>query len=198
MADSSIIPKFEFDLSGKGNEPVLPVRDDMVPWIGTVEAWKQYTNEYVYEADKLMRDWLRLMNKNRSWSRNYKLRKYTFSQLFEILMGEPYNQKKHRKWVIPLTRIMAYYSTKIQDSYWDKSKGRMRSKNYYTISGARVKKPAYSLRLRLEEFSEQGIIPDATNMKLPKDDLKCGQARKTETRRTHERKSEEWKQRQKN
>ena len=56
MADSSIIPKFEFDLSGNGNEPVLPVRDDMVPWIGTAEAWKQYTNEYVYKADKLMRD----------------------------------------------------------------------------------------------------------------------------------------------
>ena len=196
--DSSIIPKFEFDLTGKSEKPKLPERTQMVPWITTATAWKQFTNDYVYKADSLMRDWLRIMNKDTKWSSNYKLRRYTFSQMFEILMGEPYDYKEHSPWVIPLSRIMAYYSTKIQDGYWDSKKGKMKSKTYYTISGARVKKPAYSLRLRLEEFSEQGVIPDVYNMKLPKDDLKKGQARRTETRRTTEKRREEWKKRQKN
>lgn len=195
--DSSTIREFEFDLTGHGEKPVLPVTTEFSPWITTAKAWKQYTNEYVYQADKLMRDWLRIMNKNSKWSRNYKLRRYTFSQLFEILMGEPYEQKKHSKWVIPLTRIMAYYSTKIQDGFWDRDRGHMRSKTYYTISGARIKKPAYSLRLRLEEFSEQGIIPNVYNMELPKDDLKKGQARRTETQKTIEKRRERWRQLQK-
>lgn len=194
--DSSTIREFEFDLTGHGEKPVLPVRTELTPWITTSKAWRQYTNDYVYNADKLMRDWIRIMNRNSKWARNYKLRRYTFSQLFEILMGEPYDQKKHSKWVIPLSRVMAYYSTKIQEGYWDRSKGRMRSKTYYTISGARIKKPAYSLRLRLEEFSEQGIIPNVYNMELPKDDLKKGGARRTETRRSTERRREAWKQRQ--
>lgn len=191
--DSSTIPEIRFDLVGGGGKPSLPDRVEMVPWITEAVAWKQYTNDYVYKSDSLMRDWLRIMNKDSRWSRNYRLRRYTFSQMFEILMGEPYDQKKHSKWVIPLTRVMAYYSTKIQEGYWDQSKGRMRSKTYYTISGARIKKPAYSLRLRLEEFSESGVIPDVYNMALPKDDLKKGQARRTETRRTIEKRREKWK-----
>lgn len=196
--DSSTIPEFEFDLTGHGEKPVLPAMTQEIPWITTSKAWKQYTNDYVYRADKLMRDWLRIMNKDSKWYRNYKLRRYTFSQMFEILMGEPYDQKKHKAWVLPLSRIMAYYSTKISEAYWDRVKGKTRSKTCYTISGARIKKPAYSLRLRLEEFSQQGIIPDVYNMQLPKDDLKAGQARRTETRRTKEKRQEAWKQRQKN
>lgn len=196
--DSSTIPKFEFNLTGHDDPPALPNHIEMAPWITEAKAWKQYTNETVYKVDKLMRDWLRLMCKDGKWYRNYRLRRYTFSQMFEILFGEPYDQKKHSSIVIPMTRIMAYYSSKIQEGYWDREKGRMRSKTYYTIAGQRLKKPAYSLRLRLEEYSEQGIIPDKFNMALPKDDLKKGQARRTETKRTMEKRREQWRERQKN
>ena len=195
---SSTIPSFEFDLTGRSETRVLPVTTEIVPWVTTSKAWKQYTNDYVYNADKLMRDWLRVMNKNGKWYRNYKLRQYPFSHLFEILMGEPYDQKKHSKWVLPMVRVFAYYSTKIDDHYWDRKRQKTVSNALYTISGQRIKQPAYSLRLRLEEFSEQGIIPTPTNMKLPKDDLKKGEARRTETRNNKKRRQEEWKRRQKN
>ena len=196
MQDSSTIREFEFDLLHP-DVKVVPITSEITPWIATAKAWKQYTNDYVYNSDKLMRDWLRVMNKNEKWYRNYRMRRYTFSDMFEILMGEPYVQKKHGKWINPLSRVMAYYSTKIQNSYWDSDAKRMRNKTCYTISGQRIKQPAYSLRLRLEEFSDQGIIPNAYNMQLPKDDLKPGQARRTETRRTIEKRQEEWKRRQK-
>jgi hypothetical protein len=102
--------------------------------------------------------------------------------MFEQLYGRKASQKNKGDItrLRRLTKVLAYYSTKIQKA------GMIRGKNYtktvYTLSLKLYKKrPPYSLRLRLQWLTDQGIMPTWHNMQLPKDDLKPGHARNPKT-----------------
>ena len=166
-----------FDLSGTPAKPTLANDGELVSLLGENDRWMQYNNELVYQLDCLVRDWIAVNSKHAKWVQNYRKRRYTMSMIYEQIFGKPYDNDM--KVAMNLSKILAYYSSKIQKGAW--LQGKMRSKTVYTISPRRLKKPPYSLRLRLEWFAEQGIIPTYTNMCLPKDSLKPGHARNKKT-----------------
>ena len=157
------------------------------------KAWEQYTNPFIYEFDKLLRTWIKDMSANSKWFGSYMMRRYTMSMIYENLYGRPYDQSLDGKNVNAASRILAYYSSRIQKG--GSIYGKKYSKNIYTISPRRLKYPAYSLKLRLELMSEEGIVPDNRNMALPKDNLEAGHARRSRTEANMERRRREAKDR---
>lgn len=167
---------------------------EMIPYISTPDRWEQYTDKFVYEADKAIRAWIEKMMENRSWTvgpgRN---RRYMLSMIYEQAFGKPWSDDCN-KYAMRLARIASYYSSKIQKG--GSLNGRLRSKTIYTISPKRFRKnPPYSLKLRLEWFADQGILPDNRNMALPKDDLKPGHARNPRTDANMEKRRQQAKER---
>ena len=160
-----------------------------VPYLADPEAWEQYSDPVVYEIDVLMRKWIAKASEDNEWKRSYRKRRYKLSMIYEQLYGRPYDQKRDAKMLHRLTKVVAYYSTRIQNS--GSINGKTTSKKIYTIGPGRLKKPPYSLKLRLEWLNEQGIMPDKYNMKLPKDDLKAGHARNPKTDANMERRRED-------
>lgn len=163
---------------------------DAVPYINTDEAWNQYTDEALYDLDKRMRSWMEKMSENKTWVRSAKSRRYTYKQLFEVLYQRPYTNKD-AKYTGRFSKVFAYYSSRIQNAYWSKEKGRAVAKKNYTIAPGRLKKPPYSLRLRMEWLSEQGRLPNHSNMQLPSDNLTAGHARNPRTEANMRKRSEE-------
>lgn len=176
MVDSGA--NWEFHLDG-GPKPKIKEVPKMMPWIGTSEAWEQYSDDRVYHADKLVRAWIAEMKRNSKWVRTAKLRRYRFSDLFHLVTGEEYDASKHSKTVHIYTRIFSYYSSRIQRG--GSINGKSKNKTIYCISPKRLEKCPYSLKLRLEWFAERGEIPTSANMALPKDDLRIGHARNPRT-----------------
>ena len=119
------------------------------------------------------------MSKNSTWKQSKNRRRYTMSMVFEQIYGRKYDRYQDCRITNQFAKVLAYYSSKIQKS------GSIMNKNYsktiYTISPKRIKKPPYSLKLRVEWLAEQGLIPNGNNMQLPKDDLKPGHARNPRT-----------------
>lgn len=196
MAESYFIP--EGGISLDDDKEIMEMRGndlsgEAIPYITTSEAWEQYSNATIYEADKRIREWIGTMTKNREWTKSCKHRRYTFSMLFEILFGRKYDQSKDQKNVYPLTKIFAYYSTRIQKS--GSIGGRTYSKTIYTIGSKRHELPPYSLKLRTEWLIENEEVPTFRNMKLPKDDLQPGHARNPKTEANMERRRAQGKER---
>lgn len=162
---------------------------DVLPYIDGRRAWEQYTNPFVYEFDKLVREFIIKMSESSSWRTQIKKRKYTYSMIIERLYNRPYDSKIDSGNGKQASRILAYYSSKIQkQGFID---GKHYSKHVYTLSPTRVKRQPYSLRLRLEWLQEQGKLPTYLNMKLPKDDLTPGHARNKRTNANMERRTAE-------
>lgn len=155
--------------------------DWAVPYLSTQAAWANYTDPLVYEVDKRMREWLRSM-KNK-WTRKGNDRRYTLSTLIDIL-GIEVQVRKDQNYQ-KISRIFAYYSTKIQKQTTING---IKYKNVYTVSAARLKRPPYSLKLRIEEFDGP---KDWRSLRLPKDNLGPGEARNPRTTANMERRSEE-------
>ena len=147
----------------------------VVPYIADPEAWDQYSNEALYEAEKLLRSWLVEMGQNTAF-KSYKRRTFKFSQVFEILFGRKYDQKVDGRYSTMLSKLFRYYCSKTSRAYYDRETQKTQSKTSFTFSTARVKRPPYSLKLRLEWLLEQGEMPSAANMKLPTD-IPIGKAR---------------------
>ena len=182
---------WEFDRPGKPEKPKL-ADPGLAHWLGDSERWRQYTDDRVYEVDSLVRQWLGEMSKNVKWRTTTRLRKYTMAMVFEQIYGRPYDHSRDAKMQIVLPRVLAYYSTKVQKA--GSIGGKFTSKTVYTVSPGRLKKPPYSLRLRVEWLAERGEVPGPKNMCLPKD-LKPGHARNPRTNANMERRSREAKDR---
>lgn len=166
---------------------------EILPYLGEPDRWTQYTDDMTYEMDCLVRKWIEESSKSPTWKNSYKNRRYTMSMVIEQIYGRPYDQAEDQKRVLKLSRILAYYSTRVQNG--GSIKGKMYSKTIYTISPSRFRKAPYSLRLRLEWLAERGEVPTHRNMALPKDDLKPGHARNPRTERNMEKRREQAKQR---
>lgn len=172
-----------FDLS----DPKPPRKiADMVPeWAQPMltrpDAWENYSDDLVYETDKRIREWIEKMRN--TWSRRGLDRRYTFRQLVQILGIE--DEVDTRKNYAIVSRVFAYYSTKIQKQATVDGK---KKKNVYTISVARLKRAPYSLRLRMEAMMDNG---DPRSLRLPKDDLEMNHARNKRTEANMRRRSEE-------
>lgn len=169
-------------------EVKLGTDPEILPYISSPEAWRQYNDDRVYEADKLTREWIAVLSKSNKWKASKGMRRYTFSMIFGQIMGRPYDCKRDAKMTNAFSRVFAYYSSRVQKQ--GVIAGKAYTKTIYTISPARLRKPPYSLRLRLEWMADQGMIPDSRNMALPKD-LKPGHARNPKTEENMRRRREE-------
>lgn len=164
----------------------------LAPILGTAEKWNNYGNTYLYKWEKLVREWILKHSENSTWVSHSKHRRYTMKMVIEEITGEEYSQDKYLKDVRHLKKILEYYSTRVQKSAI--INGKKYNKPIYIVSPKRVKKqPPLSLKLRLEEFQKQGIIPTPANMKLPSEKMFCkpGQARNPRTQANMDRRSEE-------
>lgn len=177
-------PDWEFSLD---DTPEVKLGSDPValPFLSDPEAWKQYNNNDIYEADKLMREWLAVMKTNKKWCRTQNMRKYTFAMLFEQLKGRKYDVKKDCRITNAYAKVFTWYSTRVLKK-GTSIYGKTYTKPVYVVSPKRLDQYPYSLKLRLEFLSEQGIIPTTRNMKLPKD-MPQGTARNPKTAANMER-----------
>lgn len=183
--------EWRFDLTDP--KPPKVASGDMLPYVGEPDRWEQFTDQQTYELDSLVREWIEIMSANPSWKKSYRNRRYTMSMVIEQLFGRQYDQAEDQKRVMRLSKILSYYSTKVQNG--GSINGKSYSKTIYTISPGRLKKPPYSLKLRLEWLAERGEIPTHRNMSLPKDDLKPGHARNPKTNENMEKRREQARQR---
>lgn len=191
MAESTITgDDWVFNLDDdEPKKPELGTRQDALPWLTEPKVWAQYQNPDVYELDNLIRNWIETCSKNAVWAKSYKKRRYTMGMVCEQIYGRKWDPKIDAKHSHIFAKILAYYSSKIQKEAY--ISGKKTTSTIYTIAPSRLKKPPYSLRLRLEWLAEKGEVPTAWNMKLPEDDLKKGHARNPKTDRNMERRREE-------
>lgn len=182
--------KWSFQLGGQTPEIELPEESmELLPYLAGSERWEQYHDDTLYMLDSKVRTWMETCAASKEWCRRAKLRKYTMSMVFEQIFGRKYDVSKDAKYVNRFANILAYYSSRVQKS--GSIKGKTYTKTIYTLSPTRLKKPPYSLRLRLEWYEQTGTMPTYGNMKLPKDDLKPGHARNPKTEANMERRREE-------
>lgn len=171
---------WSFDLDGDKPEKIEVATDNQaLPWLTDPKAWEQYQNNRVYEVDSAVRNWIKICSENKEWKRSYRKRRYTMGMVIEQIYGRKWDYKKDAKHSHIFAKVLAYYSSKIQKEAY--ISGKKVTRTVYTIAPSRLKKPPYSLRLRLEWLAERGEVPDAYNMKLPKDDLGKGHARNPKT-----------------
>ena len=187
MTKLSLTDNGEFlslDLSADTNKKI-ETRDMLPGWalpiLTTPDRWENYSNELIYETDKRIRTWIKAMKG--TWkSRRGDDRRYSRKDLIEILGLQDAIKNAHDDKIV--SRIFAYYSTKIADR--TSIRGR-KVKKAYTISPARLKRSPYSLKLRLEELEGEGHW---ANFRLPKDDLEVGHARNPRTEANIERRKQ--------
>lgn len=184
---------WEFDLTGKEEVDTEPaVEANVISVVGDAKRWEQYCDMDLYEFESKLRKWMEAMTATPGWKNDKRgwNRRFTFGMLWPYLYGRPYDSKVDgKKGNSKLAKVVAYYSSRIQ------KEGSIRGKHYtkkiYTLSPRRAKRnPPYSLRLRLEYFRENGIIPTRRNMALPKDNLEEGHARNPRTDANMERRRE--------
>lgn len=161
-----------FDLSDPKPPEICKDTLEMAPILGTAEHWSNFGNERLYVWEKLIREWILEHAKNAKWARTTKERRYTMKMVVEEITGKPYVQSEYAKDWVWIRKMLEYYSTKVQKS--GSINGKHYTKTVYTVSPKRVKNQApYSLKLRLELFKEQGILPTVNNMKIPHDKVLC-------------------------
>lgn len=199
--------EWSFSLDDTPVIPDLPANDPLIEQgpkrIGYLEGpgkWENYSDPVLYEVEVLLRKWIEKKISEPEWNergmRGIINRKYQASMVYESLYGKPYDRKDKDCLVRVrrLTKLLAYYSGKIQKG--GSIHGKKTTKTIYHFSLSRCKKkPPYCLKLRLEWLSDRGELPCWQNMKLPKDDLKAGQARNPRTNENMRIRSERAKQR---
>jgi hypothetical protein len=161
-----------FDLSDPEPPKVCSDTLEMAPILGTAAHWENFGNTGLYNWEKLIREWILKHAENAKWARTTKERRYTLKMVVEEITGEPYEQAKYAKDIVWIKKMLEYYSTHVQKGAT--INGKKYTKTVYTVSPNRVKKQKpYSLKLRLEMYREQGIIPSVNNMKIPHDKMLC-------------------------
>lgn len=112
------------------------------------DVWRNYEDDRLFEADSLFREWAEGMAEDRQWSApNSRMRRYTFSKLFQLVTGERYEQSRHAKWIQPFTKVFRNYSTRIQKG--GIIDGKPKAKTIYFIMANPLKRPPISIRLRI-------------------------------------------------
>jgi len=191
-----------FSLEGKPDIPDLPVHDPLSPqgperpgYLDGPGKWENYSDDVLYELETLLRRWLASKESDPEWTakgaKGTRARKHTCGMVYQCLYGKPWDvrdrdcQVRLRR----LPRLLAYYSTKVQKE--GIINGKKMTKHIYHLSLRRFRKvPPYSLKLRLEWLREHDRLPVWQNMKLPRDDLKAGQARNPKTNENMRRRRE--------
>lgn len=178
---------------GEGRERPAKVEakvDEVTPYLADPAVWKNYEDDDLYRADSLVRDWIAKMSENSGWRHRRLRRRYTFSQLWKLIYGYDYDHKKHAKKLRMHVHLFNYYSSRVQKSAM--IEGKLVTKTVYTISPGRLKKPPYSLRLRIEWMQEHGMQVDQRTFKDPRKELiKAGRARNPRTDANMRRRREE-------
>lgn len=181
-----------FSFGEEFKKPVLPSEPNMATsYLAGPGKWDNYSDPVTYECDSLLRQFFESKEGDPQWEQQHpKWRRFTTGMMFEILFGRKYDPKADYKYGFRLSKVMAYYSTRAVKE--GSIRGKRYKKTIYTLSPKLYhKKPPYSLRLRVEWLAEQGKLPTWHNMKLPKDDLKPGQARNPRTQENMEKRSEQ-------
>ena len=180
-----------FSFDDKPEIPDLPVHDPleqqgpMTPgYLEGAGKWENYSDTVVYELESLLRKWLEVKVDTEEWKKDKRgyYRRFTCGMVYECLYGHPANprSKEDQTKLRRLPKLLAYYSSRIQKE--GAIRGKKLTKKIYTISPRLYKRrPPYNLRLRIEWLAERGELPTWHNMRLPKDDLKAGQARNPKT-----------------
>lgn len=190
MQDFSTTDNWVFDLGDKPPVDIPGQQYSDLPYISEPDRWEQYSNQFVYEFDRLLRQWFERMCQNQTWVKSYKKRRYTMSMMIEQLYGRKYDNAKDGSNTRIMAKILAYYSSRIQKAV--SINGKHYSKTAYVLSPTRYHGMVpYSLKLRLEWYAERGILPTQTNMCLPTDNLKPGHARRGRTEANMQRMREE-------
>lgn len=128
------------------------------------EVWKNYEDDRLFEADSLFREWAEEMMRDKKWSApNSRMRRYTFSKLFQLVTGEKYEQSKHAKWIQPFTKVFRNYSTRIQKG--GVIDGKPKAKTLYFITSNPLKRPPISIRLRIPWLVEHDMPITAASLK---------------------------------
>lgn len=182
------------DMASEGSkEPVKrkPLVGQAAAFLADPDIWKNYENDLLVEVETMLRDWMTEMCKLPSWrGTNAKRRKYTFSMIFELVTGERYDQKKHANQIKTWTTLLKYYSSRVQKS--GNINGKFYSKTVYMLSPARLKRPPYSIRLRIPWLIEHGYAIDKRTMENMNGDLcEPGHARNPRTEANMRQRSKE-------
>ena len=199
MVDS--IPETGINLADMASEasrkPVerKPLVGQAAAFLADPDIWKNYESDLLAEVETMLRDWMTEMSKLSAWNTtNAKKRKYTFSMVFELVTGERYDQKKHANQIKTWTTLLRYYSSRVQKS--GNINGRFYSKTVYMLSPARLKRPPYSIRLRIPWLIEHGHAIDKRTMENLNHDLcEPGHARNPRTEANMRQRSKEARQR---
>ena len=199
MVDS--IPETGINLADMASEasrkPVerKPLVGQAAAFLADPDIWKNYESDLLAEVETMLRDWMTEMSKLSAWNTtNAKKRKYTFSMVFELVTGERYDQKKHANQIKTWTTLLRYYSSRVQKS--GNINGRFYSKTVYMLSPARLKRPPYSIRLRIPWLIEHGHAIDKRTMENLNHDLcEPGHARNPRTEANMRQRSREARQR---
>ena len=172
------------DMASEGSrEPIKrkPLVGQAAAFLADPDIWKNYESDLLVEVETMLRDWMTEMSKLSAWkTTNAKRRKYTFSMVFELVTGERYDQKKHASQIKAWTTLLRYYSSRVQKS--GNINGKFYSKTVYVLSPARLKRPPYSIRLRIPWLIEHGHAIDKRTMENLNHDLcEPGHARNPRT-----------------
>ena len=109
-----------------------------VPFISDPEAWKQYDNEVLYDAEKRLRAWLTELFKTPGIMHSKHGKTFIFKQIFRILYGREYNQKTDGKYTTMLSRLFRYYCSSTATSYYDREAQKTKSKTAFKFSAKRL------------------------------------------------------------
>lgn len=179
-----------FDLSDPEPPKIHDDTAEMAPILGTAEQWENFSNQRLYNWECLIREWILKHAENHQWATYARNRRYTMKMVIEEITGREYTQAEFAKDTPFIRRLLEYYSTKVQRE--GVINGKKYTKTIYTVSQKRVKnqKP-FSLRLRLEQFKQQGVLPTPSNMKVPSVAALCkpGTAKNPRTQATMDRRS---------
>lgn len=181
------IPEEGLDLQAMASEAsreprqVKPLVGQAAAFLADEECWKNYENEMLAEVETALRSWIEEMSKLPAWrTTNAKMRRYTFSMVFELVTGEKYDQKKHANQIKTWTTLLKYYSSRVQKA--GNINGKLYAKTVYVISPQRLKRPPYSIRLRIPWLMEHGYAIDKRTMENVNHDLcQPGHARNPRT-----------------
>lgn len=153
--------------------------------------WENYSDDILYDIEKRLRAFLKSKEGDPHWKwARTTYRKFTVGMMFEVLYGRKWDPSRDGKYAHRMSRVMSYYSTKIQKE--GAIRGKKMTKTIYTLSLSRFHRiPPYSLKLRIEWLEDQGQLPSVGNMRLPCDSLQSGHARNPRTDENMRRRSEQ-------
>ncbi len=144
-----------------------------MPFIRSVDEWKNYTNEMLYDVDKWIREWMQKMHDEGVWvGKRGRYNRYSVSTVFTLMTGMEY-EYKHTRVAQHIGKVLSCYSSRRIKATEVHGKT---CRNVYALSYTiMAKTPPVSLKLRLEWLAERGELPTAENMRLSKG-LKPGTA----------------------